>query len=160
MKGRSNEIIVSDANGVWETSTINRRPIGDRCDIANADQIQFVPWKVKEDDEKADGELMVAAKLSEEEVRDQLKEREFDMGGEAMSRRFRIAKADLWKHGYSARCDGCKAALEGKPSQNHSEECRRRILEAIGKDDPRLDAQRRDSTRSSTRLRRKKTQRN
>ena len=76
-----------------------------------------MPWKVKEDDKKADGELMVAAKLSEEEVRDQLKEREFDMGDESMPRRFRIAKADLGKHGYSARCDGCKAALEGKPSQ-------------------------------------------
>ena len=95
----------------------------------------------KEDDEKADGELMVAAKLSEEEVRDQLKEREFDMGGEAMPGRFRITKTELRKHGYSARCDGCKAALEGKPSQNHSEECRRRMLEAMGKDDPRLDAQ-------------------
>ena len=62
-----------------------------------------MPWKVKQDDENADGELMVAAKLSDEEVRDQLKEREFDMGGEAMPRRFRITKADLRKHGYSAR---------------------------------------------------------
>ena len=30
VKGRSNEIIVSDAKGVWKTRTINRRPIGDR----------------------------------------------------------------------------------------------------------------------------------
>ena len=32
--------------------------------------------------------------------------------------------------------------MENKPKQTHSEECRRRILEAIGKNDPRLVAQR------------------
>ena len=31
--------------------------------------------------------------------------------------------------------------MAGRPAQNHNEECRRRMLEAIGKDDPRLDAQ-------------------
>ena len=31
--------------------------------------------------------------------------------------------------------------MAGRPAQNHTEECRRRVLEAIGKDDPRLGAQ-------------------
>ena len=49
----------------------------------------------------------------------------------------------LLDHGFSARCEGCRAALEGTPSQNHSEECRKRILEAIGgKDAPEVEAQR------------------
>ena len=40
--------------------------------------------------------------------------------------------------------EGCKAALEGSPSQNHSESCRKRILEAIGgKHAPEVDAQQR-----------------
>ena len=63
-----------------KTKTTNRRPIVDRWDVADAEQIQFVPWKVNEDDEEADGEFMAAAKLSDEEARDQLREGEFDMG--------------------------------------------------------------------------------
>ena len=100
-----------------------------------------MPWKVNEDDEKADGECLIAIKLSEEEIAEQIREKEFDMGDTAAPRRLKITRADLKTHGYSARCDGCRAALEGRPAQNHSEECRRRMLEAIGKDDPRLDAQ-------------------
>ena len=63
------------------------------------------------------------------------------VGDTPAPRRLKITKADLSTHGYSARCDGCRAALAGRPAQNHSEECRRRVLEAIGKDDPRLGAQ-------------------
>ena len=74
---------------------MNRRPIGDRWDDANAEQIQFVPWKVKEDDEKADGELMVAAKLSEEEVRDQLKESEFDLRGRSDAQKIQDYESGL-----------------------------------------------------------------
>ena len=44
--------------------------------------------------------------------------------------------------GFSAKCEVCRAVLENKPKQTHSGECRRRILEAIGKHDPRLVAQR------------------
>ena len=103
--------------------------------------IRFVPWKVSEEDEKADGECLVAVKLSEEEIAEQIREKEFDMGDTSAPRRLKITRADLSTHGYSARCDGCRAALAGRPAQNHSEECRRRVLEAIGKDDPRLGAQ-------------------
>ena len=61
-----------------------------------------------------------------------------------MPRRFKITKRMLTDHGYSARCEGCKAALEGSPSQNHSESCRKRILEAIGgKEAPEVEAQQR-----------------
>ena len=49
----------------------------------------------------------------------------------------------LADHGYSARCEGCRAALEGQPSQNHTESCRKRILDAIGgKHAPEVEAQR------------------
>ena len=52
----------------------------------------------------------------------------------------------LIEHGYSARCEGCRAALEGQPSQNHSEACRKRILDSIGgKDAPEVEAQRKRS---------------
>ena len=82
-KGRSNEIIVSEASGVWKTRTVQRRSIGDRWDVTNAEQIQFVPWKVHEEDEKADGDVLVAVKLTEEEVAEQLKEADFDLSDTA-----------------------------------------------------------------------------
>ena len=77
VKGRSNEIVVSESDGVWKTRTVQRRPIGDRWDVKNAEQIQFVPWKAHEEDEKADGDVLVAVKLTEEEVTEQLKEADF-----------------------------------------------------------------------------------
>ena len=73
VKGRSNEISVSESGGVWKTRTVQRRPIGDRWGVKKAEQIQFVPWKVHEEDEKADGDVFVAVKLTEEEVAEQLK---------------------------------------------------------------------------------------
>ena len=141
VKGLSGEVIVSDASGVYKSRTVHRKPIGDRWDVESSNLIQYVPWKVSEEDEKADGDCLVAIKLSEEEIADQIREREFDLGDTSAPRRLKITKADLSTHGYSARCDGCRAALAGRPAQNHNEECRRRMLEAIGKDDPRLDAQ-------------------
>ena len=49
----------------------------------------------------------------------------------------------LIEHGYSARYEGRRAALEGQPSQNHSEACRKRILDSIGgKNAPEVEAQR------------------
>ena len=142
VKGRSNEIIVSETSGVWKTRTVQRRSIGDRWDVTNAEQIQFVPWKVHEEDEKADGDVLVAVKLTEEEVAEQLKEADFDLSDTAVPRRFYVTTKLLKEHGFSAKCEGCRAVLENKPKQTHSEECRRRVLEAIGKHDPRLVAQR------------------
>ena len=128
---------------MYKARTVQRRSIGDRWGVASAELVRYVPWKVREDDEKADGEVLAAAKLTDEEVADQLKDKEFDMGDTAAPRRFRITKKMLLDHGFSARCEGCRAALEGKASQNHSEECRKRILESIGgKDAPEVEAQR------------------
>ena len=68
--------------------------------------------EVIEDDEKADGEVLVATRLTEEEVADQIKDKEFDMGDTAAPRRFKITKKMLLDHGFSARCEGCRVALD------------------------------------------------
>ena len=83
IKGRSNEFIVSDSSGVYKARTIQRRSIGDRWDIASSDQVRHVPWEVSEDDERADGEGQVATKLTDEEIAEQVKEREFDLSDTA-----------------------------------------------------------------------------
>ena len=144
IKGLSGEVIVSDSSGVYKSRTVHRKPIGDRWDIASSDSIQYVPWKVNASDEKADGDVLIAIKLSEEDIAEHTREKEFDLEDVAVPRRFKITKRMLTDHGYSARCEGCKAALEGSPSQNHSESCRKRILEAIGgKEAPEVEAQQR-----------------
>ena len=49
--------------------------------------------------------------------------------------RFYIRKVDLEKHGYTANCPGCKAALRGTTKQKHTETCRARLFEAMTDDD-------------------------
>jgi len=132
IKGLRGEVIVSDSSGVCKTRTVQRRPISDRWDIASSDLVRYVPWKVNENDEKADGEVLVAIKLTDEEIAEQVRERDIDLSDTAAPRRFKITKKMLIEHGYSARCEGCRAALEGQPSQNHSEACRKRMLDSIG----------------------------
>ena len=90
MKGRSNEIIVSETSGVWNTRTVQRRSIGDKWDVIGAEQIQFVPWKAHEEDAKVDGDVLVAVKLTEEEAAEQLKEGDFDLSDTAVPRRFYV----------------------------------------------------------------------
>ena len=75
IKGLSGEVIVSDRSGVYKSRTVHRKPIGDRWDVESSNLIQYVPWKVSEEDEKADGDCLVAIKLSEEEIADQIRER-------------------------------------------------------------------------------------
>ena len=68
-------------------------------------------------------------------------ERGKEMFGEVpIPRHVRIHKSDLKAHGFTARCEGCRAALTGRPSRPHSEECRKR-LEQLMKDDPKTKAQ-------------------
>jgi len=80
--------------------------------VANAEQIQFVPWKVHEDDAKADGDVLVAVKLTEEEVAEQLKEGDFDLSDTAVLRRFDVTTKSPKEHGFSAKREGCRAVLE------------------------------------------------
>ena len=117
VKGRSNEIIVSESSGVWKTRTVQRRPIGDRWDVKNAEQIQFVPWKVHEEDEKADGDVLVAVKLTEEEVAEQLKVADFDLTDTAVPRRFYVTTKLLKEHGFLPNVKGAVLYLRTSRSR-------------------------------------------
>ena len=46
-------------------------------------------------------------------------------------RRFQITKHDIEKVGYSDGCMGCNAMRAGKPSQRHSEYCRRQVQDDL-----------------------------
>ena len=49
--------------------------------------------------------------------------------------KFHIRKVDLEKHGFTANCPGCRAALRGTTKQKHTETCRARLFEATADDD-------------------------
>ena len=55
----------------------------------------------------------------------------YDEGGEE---RANIFKDDLIRFGYTVGCQGCKAAVRGKPAHSHTEECRKRIEDELRKE--------------------------
>ena len=58
----------------------------------------------------------------------------------AKPRRMYIRKALIERYGYTPGCRGCKAVLAGNPTataKNHTEACRKRIQEAVERDDKR-----------------------
>ena len=136
VKGRTGEFIIGDAKGVWKTRTLQRTPAGTRWARSNAELVKGVPWKTRDDDDKADGDEMEAIKLDPEEVPADHGRRE-QFGDIPVPRRVKIGKDDLQMHGYSAKCDGCRAIMAGRPQKPHSEECRRR-MERLMRENPKM----------------------
>ena len=122
VRGQSGEIAISTKGGVFKTRTVQRRPLDERWTSTSADEVAWVPWWTSEADPQCDGERLETVKLSEKTVVEEKVEAE-----RAVPTRFAIKKDDLLKHGYSAKCPGCKAILSGTARQGHSEECRKRM---------------------------------
>ena len=66
VKGSSGEYIVGDGSGVWKTRTLMMRPLEERWDKGALGLVGGVPWRVNDDDPKADGEAMKMDIPSEE----------------------------------------------------------------------------------------------
>jgi hypothetical protein len=122
VRGQSGEIMVSTKDGIFKTRTVQRRPQEERWSAASAAEVVWVPWWLNQADPKCDGEKLETVQLSEKTVVEERAEAE-----RIVPTRFAISKDDLLKHGYSAKCPGCKAILRGTARQGHSEECRKRM---------------------------------
>jgi len=133
VRGKSGEVIIADADGVWKTRSIQRKPIQDRWDPSSADLVKHVPWRSSEGDPDGDGEVPEVIRLAPDAVPP-----EREVVEEKLPRNASIAKADLEKHGYSARCPGCQAILRGRAHQAHSIGCRKRLEEEM-KNDPKVE---------------------
>ena len=108
--GKTGEFIVGDSRGVWKTRTVQRRPLEDRWSSLSVEMVVGVPWDVKNDGEKADGdkpEVIVMPREEDKETRNALPE-------EAVPRRLKIRKADLYKHGFTAKCLGVHGGVAGR----------------------------------------------
>jgi len=133
MKGRTGECIVGDQTGVWKTRTAQRKPEAMRWKSGYAEWIKWVPWKVSEDDVKADGESYEVLRPEAGDVPEPGLGR---MAG-AVPRKAKIRREDLMTHGFTAGCEGCKAILAGTTARAHSAKCRGR-MEDLLKDEPRM----------------------
>ena len=133
VKGKTGEFIIGDEKGVWKTRTVQRKPMEERWQADNARYVQWVPWRVNEEDARMDGERLEVIRV--EPRGEERPEREEDF--EVVPRRAKIFRTDLERHGYTAGCDGCKAAMLGKTARGHNEKCRKR-LEDLLKDEPRM----------------------
>ena len=58
VKGSSGEYVVGDGYGVWKTRTLMRRHLEERWDQGALGLVGGVPWRVNDDDPKADEEAM------------------------------------------------------------------------------------------------------
>ena len=104
---------------------MQRKPIEDRWPEDAYEMIQKTPWTDAEEDEmQGETEKLVT------EMTELKKEAEKQVELEdKIPARFYIRKVDLEKHGFTANCPGCRAALLGTTKQKHTETCRARLFE-------------------------------
>ena len=138
VKGSSGEYIVGDGNGVWKTRTLMRRPLEERWDKGALVLVGGVPWRVNDDDPKADGEAMKMDIPSE--TRQATKQEKEVMAQAPIPRNFYITKEHLTKYGYSQDCPGCKSLLRGRRGkltiQHAGEDLRGKLLMIRRSGDP------------------------
>ena len=131
----STEKLVGTPAGVITTTSIRRiARIEERWDAELAKNMIGYPWKPK-------GEMIdrVSAEPRAEQPRPNLPllpppPEPAETKG---PRKFYVTIKELVKFGWSPNCPGCEAMKNERPARPHSEECRRRILEKLGREDPR-----------------------
>ena len=122
------EVFVGTPEGVQRTRSVLHRP-----DKRSKDRVQAIkgfPWKHEPTEDGVEGG---APKVQFEERVPDLEPRPPDAEvPEAIPRRLRISRQDLAEQGFTVGCAGCEAQRGNKARKPHSEECRARILEALG----------------------------
>ena len=135
IKSGTGEIIVGNQKGVWKTRTVHRKPDKDRWNKLGVEILKGVPWRVSDEDDKADGENLderiMLPKLEGEAMGDEEKDATEEFLKMSLPRQFRTSNEDYQEHGYTRGCLGCKALLGGKTKQKHSDHCRARMAEAM-----------------------------
>ena len=105
--------------------SIRRRPEDERWNRDESHSMRGVPWEVVpgHPDRELKSRVLLPRAVPvpgpEAEVR------------EVPVRRMYIQRKDVEKYGATEGCEGCKAAVRGGESRNHTEECRKRIEKAM-----------------------------
>jgi len=141
LKGTTGEVIVGDEKGVWRTRTVRRRPVEDRWSAEAVEKIRGVPWEKAE--EKKEAEVIDPGGALERVPEPMLEQEKRDVREELRApKSFGSKREDYERHGYTRGCQGCRALLTGTTRQQHSVQCRSRMMEAL-KDDARVKAAKR-----------------
>ena len=118
----SNTYVVYAENEIRHSRTLTRRPPSNRWDPDKLNQVSSTPWAIREIPEQK-------VKFAEG-VQEDPKPRE----AYPMPRRFRINLQDLRNFGFTVGCPSCQyneAHGRTKRGLDHTEACRRRIVEAL-----------------------------
>ena len=124
-RDETGESLVGTAAGVFKRRGSRRKATGkERWNKEKLDAMVGVPWQPTPGEESE--EIKTRVNIPSEEgpitkpivVEDKA----------PITRRVRIEKDEPKKFGYTVGCLGCRMAIEGRPAQSHSEECRARIM--------------------------------
>ena len=130
----SGEIVVGTADGVYKTRTVKRKAQEHRWDKQNLDMVGGVPWRTSPgEQEEADGVMPavdIGMELPEVPIeRPPVEEKKI------IPRRLYIKVGDIQRFGATVNCNGCVATLRGQRGIPHTDSCRKRLTEEIGKHD-------------------------
>ena len=112
---------------MWKTKNFDEAASGGKVGSGSIGfLVGGVPWRVKDDDPKADGEAMKMDIPSE--ARHATEQEKEEMAQDPIPRNFYITKEHLTKCGFSQDCLGCKPLLRGTTRQDHNNTACRRDL--------------------------------
>ena len=131
---QSNEAMIMTTEGVMKARTVRRLPGPDRWDQEDWENLKGLPWAWKPIRTKMPGSSPIPISDAPLPLPAAAEK------AAAKPRRFYIRKADVQRYGYTPGCRGCEAIVVGDPTfaaRNHSEKCRKRIQEAMERDEKR-----------------------
>ena len=118
----SNTYMIATDNGVEEARGVQRKPVQNRWDEARISGLKATPWEMRT---KHDTEVVFAEPTQKEPE---------PVEHEVVPRQMRITKHDCQTYGFTegcAQCDWIMRYGQHKSGLNHTEVCRKRIMEAM-----------------------------
>ena len=132
LRQNSNELYVGNDKGVIKVRTIRRLPPASRWDNEMFGKFKGLPWRPQPDSDSVE----VRARFINTEIDGSLARPIVVNVQEYRPRRVYIrADKELVRYGVTVGCEGCHAAEHGLPRLRHNEECRKRIIEEMKKDE-------------------------
>ena len=122
----ANVYLVATEDGLATARSLQRKPIANRWDGDKLAAIKITPWSLREKPEVQVRFQQQATVPEEPPTRD----------APPNPKRFRINKHDLDSHGYTEGCQQCDYIMRygsNKPGVQHTDRCRTRLIEEIGK---------------------------
>ena len=120
-RDETGEALVGTAGGVFKCRSSRRKALErERWDRQNLDAMVGVPWQPTPGEEGEEIKTKVNMPVDEGPINKPIVVED----KAPITRRARIEKDELKKFGYMVGCFGRRMAIEGRPAQSHSEECR------------------------------------